>query len=62
MSDLNTSQMLPVGIVLDNRYRIECYLASGDFGNTYEATDARFNCRVAVKEFYMRVPTTGHLI
>ncbi len=54
MSNFNTTQMLPVGTVLDNRYRIERYLASGGFGNTYEATDNRFNSHVAVKEFYMR--------
>ena len=54
MSNLNTSQMLPVGTVLDDRYRIERYLASGGFGNTYEATDTRFSSRVAVKEFFMR--------
>ena len=54
MSNLNPSQMLPVGTVLDRRYRIERYLASGGFGNTYVATDTRFDSRVAVKEFFMR--------
>ncbi len=47
------SQMLPVGTMLDHRYRIERYLASGGFGNTYEATDMKLRCRVAVKEFFL---------
>lgn len=54
MDNLNSSQMLPVGTVLDGRYRIEKYLASGGFGNTYVAFDTRFDCQVAVKEFFMR--------
>ena len=40
--------------MLGGRYRIERYLASGGFGNTYVATDTRFNGLVAVKEFFMR--------
>lgn len=51
MSDF--SQMLPVGTVIDGRYRIERYLASGGFGNTYEATDMKLGCHVAVKEFFL---------
>ena len=54
MDNLNSSQMLPVGTILDSRYRIEKYLASGGFGNTYVAFDTRFDCQVAVKEFFMR--------
>ena len=46
--------MLPVSTMLDGRYRIEKYLASGGFGNTYMAFDTRFNSNVAVKEFFMR--------
>ena len=46
--------MLPVGAVLDNRYRIIRYLASGGFGNTYVAEDGRLGGEVAVKEFFMR--------
>ena len=45
--------MLPVGAVLNGRYRIERYLSSGGFGNTYVATN-EFGERVAVKEFFMR--------
>ena len=47
------SQMLPKGTVIYNRYRIERYLASGGFGNTYEATDMKLGCHVAVKEFFL---------
>ncbi|MBR5687349.1 MAG: SUMF1/EgtB/PvdO family nonheme iron enzyme [Prevotella sp.] len=52
------SQMLPVGTVLDGRYRIERYLASGGFGNTYEAVDTKLGCRVAVKEFFLSQQST----
>ena len=54
MSNLNTPQMLSDGTVLNGRYCIERYIASGSIDNTYEAIDMRFNCRVAVKEFYIR--------
>ena len=46
--------MLSMGTVLDNRYRIVRYLASGGFGNTYVAEDTRLGGQVAVKEFFMR--------
>ena len=46
--------MLPVGTVLRQRYRIEKYLASGGFGNTYLARDILFDEPVAIKEFFMR--------
>lgn len=46
---------LPLGTVLHRDcYRIDGYLASGGFGNTYVATDLRFGGKVAVKEFFMR--------
>lgn len=54
MSNLNTPQMLSDGTVLNGRYCIERYIASGSIDNTYEAIVMRFNCRVAVKEFYIR--------
>ena len=44
--------MLPVGAVLRGTYRIEGFLASGGFGNTYLARNA-FNELVAIKEFYV---------
>ncbi len=46
--------MLPVGTMLHDRYRVERYLASGGFGNTYLAHDTIFDEPVAVKEFFMR--------
>lgn len=46
--------MLPVGSLLHNGvYRIDRYLSSGGFGNTYVATNVEFGERVAVKEFFM---------
>ena len=53
MADYNEN-MLPVGTMLHGRYRIEKYLASGGFGNTYLAHDTLFDEPVAVKEFFMR--------
>ncbi len=47
--------MLPKGCMLYNgKYRVESYLASGGFGNTYMATDMVFNEKVVVKELYVR--------
>ncbi len=47
--------MLPVGTMLSNgKYRIERYLASGGFGNTYVATDTAFDEQVAIKELYIK--------
>ncbi len=45
--------MLRVGAILDGKYRIERYLSSGGFGNTYVATN-EFGEQVAVKEFFLR--------
>ncbi|MBR5086484.1 MAG: serine/threonine protein kinase [Muribaculaceae bacterium] len=46
--------MLKVGTILRGIYRIDDYLASGGFGNTYLATNTEFDEQVAVKEFFMR--------
>lgn len=47
--------MLQVGAGLANgRYRVEKYLASGGFGNTYLATDKAFDERVAIKELFIK--------
>ncbi|MBR4388817.1 MAG: protein kinase [Prevotella sp.] len=54
MSDINLSSMLPVGTMLKDTYRIEGFLSSGGFGNTYVATNFTFNEKVAVKEFFLR--------
>lgn len=46
--------MLPVGSLLHDTYRIERYLSSGGFGNTYVARHIHFDEICAVKEFFMR--------
>ena len=53
MSQINQSQMLPIGVILGGRYRIERYMASGGFGNTYEVVHTQLRQRLAVKEFFM---------
>ncbi len=48
-------EMLSNGTSLQQgRYCIERYLSSGGFGNTYLATDVRFDEKVAIKEFFMK--------
>ena len=55
MPAIQTSQMLPKGTLLhEGAYRIDSYLASGGFGNTYLATNMAFDERVAIKEFFLR--------
>lgn len=52
---INSHSMLPVGTLLQNgKYRIERYLSSGGFGNTYVATNTEFEEQVAIKEFFIR--------
>ena len=46
--------MLKVGTILHGTYRIDSYLSSGGFGNTYVATNVEFDERVAIKEFFMK--------
>ena len=46
--------MLRVGTVLHGTYRIDSYLSSGGFGNTYVATHINFNEKYAIKEFFMK--------
>lgn len=46
--------MLAGGTMLSNgRYRIVRHLASGGFGNTYEAVSTTFDAKCAIKEFFM---------
>lgn len=55
MASIQVGQMLPKGTLLHHgSYRIDSYLASGGFGNTYLATNTAFNERVAIKEFFLR--------
>lgn len=52
---IDVRQMLPQGTLLhEGAYRIDSYLASGGFGNTYIATNMAFGERVAIKEFFLR--------
>ncbi len=46
--------MLREGTVLRGIYRIDSYLSSGGFGNTYVATNIEFDEQVAIKEFFMK--------
>ena len=46
--------MLKIGTLLRGIYRIDSYLSSGGFGNTYVATNIEFDERVAIKEFFMK--------
>jgi len=47
--------MLRVGTTLERgKYRIDRYLSSGGFGNTYLATNISFDEKVAIKEFFMK--------
>ena len=52
--NINNQSMLRVGTVLRGIYRIDSYLSSGGFGNTYIATNIEFEERVAIKEFFMK--------
>lgn len=36
------------------KYRIDAYLASGGFGNTYVATDTAFDEKIAIKELFIK--------
>ena len=51
---INNQSMLKVGTILHGTYRIDNYLSSGGFGNTYVATNIEFDERVAIKEFFMK--------
>ena len=54
MSDINNQNMLQVGTVLHGTYKIESYLASGGFGNTYLAKNIEFDETYAIKEFFVK--------
>lgn len=53
-NNINNSSMLKVGTILHGVYRIDGYLSSGGFGNTYVATNIELGDRRAIKEFFMK--------
>ncbi len=53
-NNINNSTMLRLGTILHGTYRIDGYLSSGGFGNTYVATNIELGDRLAVKEFFMK--------
>lgn len=52
--EINNQTLLRIGTILRGIYRIDSYLSSGGFGNTYVATNIEFEERVAIKEFFMK--------
>ena len=54
-NEQNKEGMLPLGQILQmNKYRVDRYLSSGGFGNTYVVTNMEFEERMALKEFFMK--------
>lgn len=53
-NNINVASMLRVGTFLRGIYRIDRYLSSGGFGNTYVATNVEFDEIVAIKEFFIK--------
>ena len=51
---INNESMLPVGTILHGVYRVDNYLSSGGFGNTYIVTQLNLNEVYAIKEIFMR--------
>ena len=54
MSAINELNMLRVGTILHGTYKIESYLSSGGFGNTYLAKNIEFDETYAIKEFFVK--------
>lgn len=55
MNNTNTQSMLRMGTLIHGGvYRIESYLASGGFGNTYVVRNVEFDEVYALKEFYIK--------
>ena len=53
--NIDTRQLLPVGTLLQGgKYRVERYLSSGNFGNTYIVENTGMQVQFAMKEFYLR--------
>ena len=51
---IDESLMLKTGTILHGTYRIDGYLSSGGFGNTYVVTHINLNRKRALKEFFMK--------
>ncbi len=54
MDEIYNQNMLQVGTILHGTYKIESYLASGGFGNTYLAKNIEFDETYAIKEFFVK--------
>lgn len=54
MDEINSQNMLQVGTILHGTYKIESYLASGGFGNTYLAKNIEFDETYAIKESFVK--------
>lgn len=54
MNEINNQNMLQVGTILHGTYKIESYLSSGGFGNTYLAKNIEFDETYAIKEFFVK--------
>ncbi len=55
LSKLDSKNLLKEGTMLNHgKYRIFRHLASGGFGNTYEALNVAFEKTCAIKEFFMK--------
>ncbi|MGO5089303.1 protein kinase domain-containing protein [Segatella copri] len=54
MDKINSQNMLQVGTILHGTYKIESYLSSGGFGNTYLAKNIEFDETYAIKEFFVK--------
>lgn len=54
-SNFNQQSLLPIGTILQmGKYRVDRYLKSGGFGNTYVVTNLQFDEQFAMKEFFMK--------
>ena len=52
---MDSRSLLPIGTKLQmGRYRVDRYLSSGSFGNTYVITELQFGEQYAMKEFFMK--------
>ena len=52
---MESNSFLKVGTLLNHaKYRIEQYLASGGFGNTYEGVNVSLDKKCAIKEFFLK--------